>query len=106
MGRYLIKLDGKYLEWSTVVDAPVTDGMTLEELKASTFQRKGEHGLKVLAERLERVEETGISAHYYKDVDELITHNRAGEGETCLTKEQIIAFYVNHTVDVCPRGSD
>lgn len=38
MGRAIIKLnDGKrdwYLEWSTVVDAPVTYGMSLKGLKA------------------------------------------------------------------------
>jgi hypothetical protein len=37
MGRFICKFEDKddvyYLEWSTVVDAPVTFGMSLEEFK-------------------------------------------------------------------------
>ena len=37
MGRFIIKLSGEgrdfYLEWSTVVDVPITSGMSLKEFK-------------------------------------------------------------------------
>lgn len=104
MPRYIIKLDGKYLEWSTVVDAPVTEPMNLDDFREYYKMRNGTESMLMLEPRLERVEATGTSAHN-TSVGELICGNRAGEGETCLTREQILAFYVNKTVDVCPIGT-
>lgn len=48
MGRFLIRLDGdegpRYLEWSTIVDAPVTFGMTREELATHYRDEYGRAG--------------------------------------------------------------
>jgi hypothetical protein len=95
--RYIIKLEDQYLEWSTVVDAPVTFGMSLEEF---TEYYKVEYGCRAMRfefkDRMDRVEKTGTSALLYDSVDEVIEHNRAGKDETCLSKEQIIDFYIRN----------
>lgn len=100
MPRYIMKLkDDKsgndyYLEWSTVVDAPVTPGMLLEEFKEYYKEEYGNNGMEILKARLERVEEKGISAHPPFDVlEEYFESNRAGEKESTLNKKQIIEKY-------------
>lgn len=94
MPRYIIKLEDKYLVWSTVVDAPITNGMTIEELTEFIEWQHGQDGLSDLPDRLKRVEEKGISAFNYDSVDEIIAYNRAGKDETCLTKEALIEKYI------------
>jgi len=91
MPRYVCKLDGLYFEWSTVVDAPVTPGMTLPEFEAYYRDEYGRSGFPLLAERLARVEATGTSSLIHRSVDEVIEHNRAGRDERCATREQIVA---------------
>lgn len=97
MPSYIIKLEhngeSRYLEWSTIVDAPVTYGMPLEEFKVSYIQRYRHSTLQALEERLKRVEQTGISAIDYGSIEELIAVNRAGPNETELTLEEIIRDY-------------
>lgn len=99
MPRYIVKLVDKkenkdyYMEWSTVVDAPVTYGMGLEEFKAYYKDEYGKQGMDGLDERLTRVNEKGTSAMMYDSAEDLIEFNRAGKDGTCLTFEQIIAEY-------------
>lgn len=95
MGRYLIQIKDKFLEWSTVVDAPITYGMTMEELEAYIKETYGTVGLRDLPERLERVKKTGCSANM--SVAELISGNRAGKNEGKLTKKQIYEQYCSKT---------
>jgi hypothetical protein len=99
MPRYIIRLDdggtAYYLEWSTIVDAPVTCGMTLDKFTTWYGEEYGRVGLEELPPRLERVNQTGVSRAWRgSTVDNLISHNRAGAGETCLTREQIIDHYI------------
>lgn len=98
MSRSIIKLthDGKdyYLEWSSVIDAPVTYGMTLEEFKAYYREEYGRKGMEDLDQRLTRVEASGTSHALFRSVDDEIANNRAGENCTCLTKDQLIEVYV------------
>lgn len=94
MGRFIIKLEDKYLEWSTVVDAPVTFGMTLDEFKAYYKDEYGASGMHGLDERLKRVEEKGTSSMIDDSLDSVISHNRAGKNETHLSKKKLIEWYV------------
>lgn len=91
MPNYIIKLDDYYLEWSTIVDAPISWGMKLEEFKKyyKEFYVLSDSNLE---DRLKRVEEKGTSAFLGK-LDDVIKNNRAGKNETCLTKEEIIEWY-------------
>jgi hypothetical protein len=98
MGRFICKFDdgptAYYLEWSTVVDAPVTFGMSLDEFKAYYRDEYGRQGMDFgFEERMKRVEEKGTSSQLDSCVDDVISGNRAGKDETCLSKEQIIEWY-------------
>ena len=92
MGRYLIKLENYFLEWSTVVDAPVSFGMSLDELKEYIKAEYGNEGMIMLPERLQRIEKTGTSAIGY-NVNQVIQGNRAGPKESKLTKKEIYEAY-------------
>lgn len=97
MGQFIVKVtapDGpRYLEWSTIVDAPVTYGMTLAEFRRHYRREYGASGMRELPERLERAEATGTSSRMHASVDALVENNRAGAGETCLTLAQIVDHY-------------
>lgn len=88
MPRFICKLEGLYFEWSTIVDAPVTRGMTLDEFRAYYRDEYGRGDMELLGERLARVEATGTSAHG-RTLDEVFECNRAGPNETCATKAEI-----------------
>jgi len=93
MSHFIIKLKEWYFNWSTVVDAPITNRMTLEELTAYIQFQYKEHGARELSKRLDRVERKGTSAFLYESVEEVISGNRAGENETELTMDEIIDQY-------------
>ncbi len=96
MPKYIIKMSGEgkdfYLKWSTVVDAPTTYGMSLDEFKEFYRQEYGNQGIQQLPQRLERVERTGCSA-YTKTLDEVLINNRAGDNETEISKAEIFRKY-------------
>lgn len=104
MPRYIIKLtkgdQNRYLEWSTIVDAPVTMGMTLEQFKVYYLHEYGRQGSQDLAERLARVEAQGHSLipdapsswgpYTLKD---LVAHNRAGPRGGHLDIDKLWEYY-------------
>jgi hypothetical protein len=94
VGRFLVKLDDSYLEWSTISDGPCTYGMTLDELREYVRAEQGNEGLRELPRRLARVEAKGTSAFDAENADDVIWLNRAGPQETPLHREEIIEFYV------------
>lgn len=89
MGRYIIKLNDRFFVWSTVVDAPVTYGLTTDELREFICIEYGRRGLDNLAAQLERVEAKGHSGHEDFTLAELLAGNRAGENEMTLTPDEI-----------------
>lgn len=97
MPRFIVKLSEEdknwYLEWSTVVDAPITYGMSLEKFKEFYIGEYGRSSMDELEKRLARVEESGTSCRMDDSVDDTISFNRAGKKETKLTKQQIIDHY-------------
>ena len=100
MGRFIVKLTDEkdnndyYLEWSTVVDAPVTYGMSLEYFKEYYEVQYGTYSLPQLEERLKRVEQNGTSGRPpYDNLNELLEYNRAGDNETHLDKDGLIEKY-------------
>lgn len=105
MGSCLIKLvrgrKVRYLEWSSVVDAPTTYGMTLRELKAHIKFKYGNEGVRELPQRLARLEMNGgCSSMDGGTAEDMIAWNRAGKGETQLTQDQIWDMYVDQTGDI------
>ena len=75
----IVKLEGLYLEWSSLVDAPVTFGMTTEEFVAYYEEENGRRGLDDLDARLDRVDAKGTSVFGHADVQDTIWLNRAAE---------------------------
>lgn len=94
MGRFIAEFGGKYLEWSTVIDAPVTNLMDPDELTEYIGMEYGQSGLNELPARLARVEKQGTSALSGLSKADLLRWNRAGENESHLaTEEEIVARY-------------
>lgn len=100
MPRFVIKIhDDKfnkdyYMEWSTVVDAPVTYGLSFDEFKEYYQSEYGRNGMNDFDERMKRVEDKGISAHPpFDDLQSLFDYNRAGAKESKIDKEGILERY-------------
>lgn len=94
MGRCIVKLGSKYVEWSTFVDAPVTYGLTAEQLEVHIRHEHGENGIRQHAERMARVEATGTSWLGSQETAEtFVLCNRAGPGEAELSYADLCALY-------------
>ena len=97
MGRFLMRLKGRegvyILEWSTIVDAPVTFGMPLAEFEAYYKEQYGANGLRELPERLARLEKYGTSLVDGRTPQDAISGNRAGPNEKRLTLREIYKAY-------------
>ncbi len=93
MGRGIVKIKDRYFEWSTIVDAPVTCGLTLPELQAYVKEEYGRRGLEDLPERVARADATGSSFVDWATKEELLATNRAGDDETHLSEEEIYVKY-------------
>jgi len=92
MARFIVKIEGKYCEWSTIMDAPVTYLMTKNKFEEFYKEEYGNQRMRDLPERMERVKKTGCSAmdNMGYDLNDLIDYNRAGEKEKKLTLKEII----------------
>ena len=94
MGKFIVRMQDCYLEWSTITDSPITFGMALGEFKEyyqDTYGRRGSWDLQI---RLERADEHGSSAHrsrYWPP--DLFSGNRAGPNESELTEDEIYKAY-------------
>lgn len=93
MSRLLIQIKDRFYEWSTIVDAPVTYGMTEPELRYYIKKEYGNTGLKELPKRLEQCRESGTSSQIRQTLDDVLLLNRAGPNERCLTADEIYAEY-------------
>jgi len=93
MPTCIAKIKNKYFEWSTIVDAPVTYGMSLEQFKEYYKHQYGQSGMDKLEDRLKRVEKTGTYFHDGMTVRELLQGNRAGPDEKCATEDEILDQY-------------
>jgi hypothetical protein len=97
MGRFIVKMERddkvRYMEWSTIVDAPVTYLMPLEEFKAYYQEEHGRRSVEFdFEDRMKRVEAKGVSSHVSTYAG-LWEYNRAGDDETQLTEEQTWVKY-------------
>jgi hypothetical protein len=97
MPRYIVKIKDRYFDWSTVVDAPVTYGMTLERFREYYRSEYGSDGMRHLDDRLERVEAKGTSSRLDENLKECIGFNRAGENEKQISISQIYKQYAEPT---------
>lgn len=94
MPTYLCHADGKWFAWSTIVDAPTTYGGTIEDLAEYIAWKFPDMRLSSFVERTATARERGTDAPN-QTLAELVSWNRAGHGETCLTLEEIKHIYVH-----------
>jgi hypothetical protein len=83
MPRFIIKITDKstrkdyYLDYSTVVDAPVTHGMDLIKFKEYYLEEYGELEYQRIDERLARVDKNGCSGHYpFNNLKDLLVQSK------------------------------
>lgn len=94
MASLILKLpNDKYLEWSTGSDAPETLAMSREEFERYYGEEYGREGLERLPARLERADKTGCSSLDGMTLEDCISGNRAGPGESEITLNEIIKMY-------------
>ena len=93
MPNFIIKLDDYYLEYSTIVDAPITYGLKRADFDNYYRREYGIAGLDTYEERMRRVDENGTSEIGATSVEETILCNRAGYDETKITKQEMINRY-------------
>lgn len=104
MPQFIVALRDKFVMWSTIVDAPVSEPMTLEQLTRYMRKEGGEEAIRALPERLARVDAKGTSAINDADANDTMWMNRAGAGESRLTRAQLEAWLFGE-VDKRPEGS-
>ena len=92
MPKYLVKLGTKYVEWSTIVDAPVSHPMTRNEMAAYLLTKYGTDGEREIEPRLVRCDTKGTSSFYEPDAETAVSCNRAGPGEAELTFAELVAW--------------
>lgn len=97
MPRFIVKLTDQktdyYLMWSTVVDAPITMGLSREEFKEWYQEEYGNHGMIDFDSRIERVDAKGTSSMMDKNVEETVRFNRAGPKGAPISLQEIIRFF-------------
>lgn len=103
MGRSFVKHTvagvDKYLIWSSIVDAPITYGGTLEQIRNYWKSEFGRVGL----EELDR--DIASGRKWWRTVEEMVDCNRAGKDETKLTAEAIVKhFFVDGPKKPVPTG--
>jgi hypothetical protein len=94
MGKCIIQLDGKFMHWSSVTDAPETP-LLPEPLFAQYWKDEyGRSGMVDYANMMDRAKTQGHSSRFSTEtVNSLIRNNRAGQGDKTMTKKQIIEAY-------------
>lgn len=96
MARFIVQFGDKFLEWSTVVDAPVSTLMTESELRKFMVAEYGETILNTFEYRMARVKEYTTSAMSGITKQDLLECNRAGRnGERVSREADMIALYKN-----------
>lgn len=98
MPRYIChrNLEGVdlFLEWSTVVDAPVTYAMTEDEFRVYHREEYGRSSDDGVDERIARAKTKGCSSRDPNETfEDLIRCNRAGANETEMSERQIVEYY-------------
>ncbi len=92
MPHYTLKLgEDQYLEWSTIVDAPITNILSRKEIISFLKTRYPDKEV-LINKRLNLVDEVGTSIENYS-VEQIIKYNRAGEDEKSISLEEIKQRY-------------
>ena len=94
MPNYIIKIEERYLEWSTISDAPNSWAMPLDLFKRWYAVEHGLEAMPRLEARIKRVNYDGCSAYDYS-LEDILRHNRAGPDETHLPAREILRRFAS-----------
>jgi hypothetical protein len=95
MAHILIGINGKYNIFSTIVDAPLyEEAFDEEELREVYRIEYGNASMLEFENRLERCKTKGTSSWLDKDLESLISCNRAGEDESELPYDEFVNKYL------------
>lgn len=94
MPRCVISIErGYHIGWSTVVDAPVTKAMNHDEARLWLLKSYSDCQPPMTYWQAEEsmllCERAGASVWWALPLDTFLAFNRAGDNETCITKEEI-----------------
>lgn len=92
MPSYILKIEDRYFDWSTIVDAPTSEPMTVEEYRAHYQRLHGSIGMDRLDARLRRTDEKGTSAMDYDSWEDVVRGNRAGPDESELPLSSFVEW--------------
>lgn len=96
MGKAIIKIKDKLFLWSTIVDAPVTYGLTPEEMEEVFIEDAVEKAKQDFKSSMKSVDQKGHAFNPFpgkNTVKDIVSLNRAGPDETRLTMEEIYEAY-------------
>ncbi len=95
MGRCIAKLaDDKYVEWSSIVDAPVTYILTRDHMLAHLDAEYGRSSFDENRRCLDRADKNGTSIQGMEySVEDLVSSNRAGKNGDNITLPEILEMY-------------
>ena len=93
MGVSICHHQGHWFAYSSIVDAPITYGLTADELREWWRDEYGRRDMAHLETRMERALEYGTDHIRREDLADLIRMNRAGFKGTNLTLDQMIQIY-------------
>ena len=91
MGYTIVHHEGRFLEWSSIIDAPICFGMDAVAFRDWCVAKYGTEGAWNLQRRMDDAVTYGSSAK--QSLKEIVWHNRAGPGEGQMTVEDVIRFY-------------
>lgn len=92
MPQYICHHEGKYLLWSTVIDAPETYAGSEQDIRDHIREETGRQGLHDIEERLRRARETGTSMRN-STLRDVVLYNHAGPDGEEITYDDVIRFY-------------
>jgi hypothetical protein len=92
MGKCILMMEGKFMQWTSVSDSPVTPLLPEELFKKYWIDEYGRSGFVDYENLMETAKETGCSARGYT-VNGVLKDNRAGHREKGMTKAEIIEAY-------------
>lgn len=98
MNRVLLHHMGSWLEWSTILDVPVTTGMGRDDMR-DLLTARGEPADEV-ERALDAAERNGTSIRDQRQpgwgmgIGQLVAGNRAGPGESEMPENEIVRRYL------------
>ena len=102
MPTYIVRLDAErplYMEWSTIVDAPMSALMPREQFVRYYMERYQDeyedrnHARRHLDRRIARASARGTNAHSGVSAEQLLACNSAGLNEKALTPSEMLEQY-------------